>query len=107
GIRPQSISGALSNTLTFTISPANPIPTLTSLSPTSVSANSGAFTLTVNGAGFVNGSVVNWGGSPRVTTFVSATQLTAAILASDIPVSTFVGITVFNPAPGGGTSGQL
>jgi hypothetical protein len=107
GIRPQSISGALSNTLTFTISPANPIPTLTSLSPTSVSANSGAFTLTVNGAGFVNGSVVNWGGSPRVTTFVSATQLTAAILASDIPVSTFVGITVFNPTPGGGTSAQL
>jgi IPT/TIG domain-containing protein len=45
------------------------------------------FMLTVNGAGFVNGSgsvpgsVVKWNGSPRATTFVSATQLTAAILS--------------------------
>src|SRR5580704_8284768 len=42
------------------------------------------FSLTVSGAGFVNGSVVDWNGSPRTTTFVSAGQVTAAILASDI-----------------------
>ncbi len=40
-------------------------------------------TLTVNGTGFAPGLVVNWNGSPRTTTFVSATQLTAAITAAD------------------------
>src|SRR5580692_5306865 len=62
------------------------------------------FTLTVNGAGFVNGSVVNWNGSPRATAFVSAGQVTAAILASDIATASTARITVSNPVPGGGTS---
>src|SRR5580692_7491197 len=62
------------------------------------------FTLTVNGAGFVNGSVVNWNGSPRATTFVSAGQVTAAILAADIATASTARITALNPAPGGGTS---
>jgi hypothetical protein len=62
------------------------------------------FTLTVNGAGFVNGSVVNWNGSPRTTTFVSAGQVTAAILASDIATAGTARITVSNPPPGGGVS---
>ncbi len=62
------------------------------------------FTLTVNGAGFVSGSVVNWNGSPRITTFVSAGQITAAILASDIATASTARITVSNPTPGGGTS---
>ena len=38
----------------------------------------------MNGTGFVGKSVVNWNGSPRTTTFVSKSQLTAAITASDI-----------------------
>ena len=60
-------------------------PTTTSLSPTSVNAGSGAFTLTVNGTNFMSGlSTVTWGGSTRTTTFVSSTQLTAAILAADV-----------------------
>ncbi len=62
------------------------------------------FTLTVNGAGFVSGSVVNWNGSPRTTAFVGAGQVTAEILASDIATAGTARITVSNPAPGGGTS---
>jgi hypothetical protein len=62
------------------------------------------FTLTVNGAGFVSGSVVNWNGSPRATTFVRTGQVTAAILASDIATASTGAITVTNPVPGGGTS---
>jgi len=60
--------------------------------------------LTVNGSNFINGSVVNVAGSPRVTTFVSATQLTATVLASDILTSGTRSITVVTPTPGGGTS---
>ena len=87
---------------------SNPVPALTSLSPSSAAAGSGAFTLTVNGTGFVSGSVVRWNGADRTTTFVSATRVTASIPASDITTAgTTAQVTVFNPAPGGGTSAAL
>jgi hypothetical protein len=86
----------------------NPVPFIDLPTVPSVAVPGGAgFTLTVNGAGFVNGSVVNWNGSPRATTFVSAAQLTAAILASDITAAGTVPITISNPAPGGGTSNAV
>lgn len=40
-----------------------PAPTITSLSPSSATAGGPDFTLTVNGAGFVGTSKVNWGGA--------------------------------------------
>jgi hypothetical protein len=60
----------------------NPAPTNSSLSPTSSFAGGAAFTLTVNGTGFIAGSTVQWKGSNRRTMFVSATQLTATIMAA-------------------------
>ena len=74
--------GGTSNAQTFTIN--NPAPTATSLSPTSATAGGAAFTLTVNGTGFVSTSVVKFNGAAKTTTFVNATQLTAAITAADI-----------------------
>jgi len=62
-------------------------PAINSLNPSTATAGSGAFTLTVTGANFANGSTVNWNGSARPTTFVSSTVLTAAIPASDIAVT--------------------
>ncbi len=82
----------------------NPVPTLTSISPTSATAGGAGFTLTLNGTKFISTSVVKWGGSNRTTTYVRATQLTAAISASDIATAGTVQVTVFNPSPGGGTS---
>ncbi len=97
--------GGISNDITFFIdAPANPAPTISSLSPASTAVGGAAFTLTVNGSGFVNSSSVNWNGSPRATTFASSTQLTAAILASDIASAGTANVTVTTPAPGGGTS---
>jgi hypothetical protein len=98
--------GGTSAAQTFTITPPanNPVPTLASIAPTSAAAGGPAFTLTVNGTNFVNGSRVRWNGSDRTTTFVSATQLTAAIPASDIAAAGTAQVTVFNPTPGGGTS---
>jgi hypothetical protein len=76
-------AAAASNTQTFTIIPQTP--TITSLSPSSATAGAAGFTLTVNGTNFVSGSsTVTWGGVARTTTFVSSTQLTAVIPASDI-----------------------
>ena len=82
----------------------NPVPVLTSISPTGANAGDPAFTLTVTGSNFISSSKVRWGGSDRTTTFVSASQLTAAISASDVAAGASVNVTVFNPTPGGGTS---
>src|SRR5438309_2065283 len=82
----------------------NPVPFISSVTPTSTPSGSAGSTLTVNGSNFVPGSVVNINGSPRSTTYISPSQLTVSIPASDF---TYVGtpnITVTNPAPGGGTS---
>ncbi len=97
--------GGTSNAQTFTVN--NPAPTETSLSPTSATAGGAAFTLTVNGTGFVSTSVVKFNGAAKTTTFVNATQLTAAITAADIATAGTATVTVTNPAPGGGTSGNL
>ena len=75
------------------------VPVTTDLSPDSKIAGSGAFTLMVTGSNFVNGtSIVKWNGSNRTTTFVSATQLSASIPASDITASGSAQITVANGA---------
>jgi hypothetical protein len=83
----------------------NPVPTVTGPAhPQAVVPGSGDFTLTVYGANFVNGAVVNWNGSPRSTTFVSAREVQAKILAADVAKPTAGYITVTNPVPGGGNS---
>ncbi|MDD1655395.1 MAG: lectin like domain-containing protein, partial [Methanomicrobiales archaeon] len=85
----------------------NPVPTLSSISPTSAAAGGSAFTLTVTGTGFVSGTTkVRWNGADRTTTVVSSTQATASIPATDIATTGTASVTVFNPAPGGGTSGS-
>jgi hypothetical protein len=97
--------GGTSNTATFTIT--NPLPTISSISPATTVAGSGGFTLVITGTNFVNSSVVRWNGSPRPTTFVSSTQLTATIPAGDVATAGTANVTVFNPAPGGGESGAV
>jgi hypothetical protein len=97
--------GGTSNSLPFTVN--NPVPALTSISPTNTSAGGPAFTLTVNGSNFVQGSWVQWNTFSLFTTYVSATQLTALVPAGDISSSGPATITVFNPTPGGGTSNGI
>jgi Zinc carboxypeptidase/Ig-like domain CHU_C associated len=74
-----------------------PNPTNTSVSPNTRTAGSGAFTLTVTGTNFISGqSIVRWNGANRTTTFVSSTQLTAAITAGDVATAGTANVTVFN-----------
>lgn len=91
-------------TITVTYTVANPVPTTTSISPSSKAYGENQFIMTVNGTNFVPSSVVNFNGSARTTTYVSANQLTVIIPASDLLTVGTANITVFNPAPGGGTS---
>jgi 6-phosphogluconolactonase (cycloisomerase 2 family) len=82
----------------------NPVPVISSLSPPSAIAAGAAFTMQITGANFVSGSTVYFAGQLRNTTYVSSTQLNAAILASDLVSGGIIQVAVFNPLPGGGTS---
>jgi sugar lactone lactonase YvrE len=95
---------APSSTSAVTLTVSNPLPTITTLSPTSAITGGAAFTLTINGTNFVSASVVKWNTTSLTTTFVSATQLTAAVPASLISTGGTTTVTVFDPTPGGGTS---
>jgi serine protease len=94
--------GGTSTAVNFVIS--NPAPVISSLSPSSSQAGSAAFTLTVNGNNFMSNSEVLWNNSPRPTTFISSSQLTAAITTSDISTAGTAAVTVVNPTPGGGSA---
>jgi hypothetical protein len=105
----SNLSGGNSNTVMFDITAPgkNPLPSVSSISPSSVTSHGGASTpivLTVNGANFITGSIVLWNGSPRPTTYVSATQLKADISGTDLSAVGAGGVSVSTPAPGGGTS---
>jgi uncharacterized protein (TIGR03437 family) len=97
--------GGASNTLSFSI--VNPVPVLASLSPAGVPAGSPDVTLLVTGSRFVQTSVVRWNGADRPTSFVSSTQLRALLPASDIAATGAGQVTIFTPAPGGGSSAIL
>ncbi len=72
------------------------VPEIVSINPNSKIANSGAFTLTVDGKGFTTASKVYWNGSLRTTINTSSTQISASILATDLPAPGMVPITVRN-----------
>jgi hypothetical protein len=85
-------------------SSGNPVPSITSLSPSSAPAGSRELSLSVFGANFLSNSVIRWDGSARTTTYVNSSKLTTSIAPSYLSSVGEVSITVFNPAPGGGTS---
>lgn len=84
----------------------NPVPQINQLLvPASTPAGGTAsFTLTINGCGFVQGSVVYWNSTVRQTMLVSSTQVTATISPNLFSVGGTASVKVVNPAPGGGTS---
>jgi len=86
----------------------NPVPFVNQpLVPDAAAPGGPGFTLTVNGTGFVAGSVVQWNGSPRLTTYVSEVRLTATIPASDIATVSTAAVTVVNPSPTGVASNTV
>ena len=82
----------------LTVNSGSTPPAITTISPNNATAAGPGFNLTVNGTNFTGTSVVRWNGSNRTTTFNSATQLTAAIPASDIATVGSATVTVFDSA---------
>ncbi len=83
------------------------VPVVTSLSPGQAIAGGGGFMLSVGGSGFASSSGVLWNGASRPTTFVSSTELRAAVSSSDIAAAGVAQVAVQTPPPGGGTSAAL
>jgi hypothetical protein len=116
-LSPHSGAGTngLSNTLNFIISPAgNPLPTISSISPTCAVAGGAQFTLTVTGTNFVSGSTPSqalWaaGSTATQTTLAtvvaSATQMQATVPNNLIAASGTASVSVFNPPASGSGSG--
>lgn len=82
----------------------NPQPIISGLSPAFTGMGSSGFTLTVTGSGFIPASTIYWGTTALSTQYVSVTQLSAQVPASDIAVSGTTAITAQNSSPGGGAS---
>ncbi|HEY3268610.1 MAG TPA: hypothetical protein VGM37_16955 [Armatimonadota bacterium] len=79
-------------------------PAIANISPTNVFREGPDLVLTVNGTNLLSTTVVRLNGSDRPTTWVSGTQLRAAIAAADIASPGPLSITAYTPPPGGGTS---
>jgi len=100
--------GGVSNQLTFMITQVtSPIPTISSMSPSSALAGGAGFTLNVFGTNFEALSQITVNGDNRPTVLVSGTQLQTTIAGGDLIEAGVLNIGVLNPAPGGGSSGTL
>lgn len=82
-------------------------PILAAVSPASAQVGSGDLALTLSGSGLMSTSLARWNGTDLVTTYVSHTQLSVLIPTSSLANVHTAQITVFTPAPGGGTSNVL
>jgi hypothetical protein len=97
--------GGTSNAMSFQL--VNGVPTITLLPSQGAHAARPGFSLWVHGNGFVQGSTVRWNGAARPTQYVSGSRVVAEISTGDVTSAGTAQITVFNPAPGGGTSAAV
>ncbi|HEV7919421.1 MAG TPA: IPT/TIG domain-containing protein [Thermoanaerobaculia bacterium] len=72
-------------------------PVILSLSPSSVLAGTGGFSLTVNGANFATGVQARWNGVTHQTQLVDSTKIIVTILAGDVVSAGTANLTVTNP----------
>ena len=87
---------------TVSLAILNPIPTVNAVLPSAITE--GVTTITVAGAEFVYGAQILWNGSPVPTTFISSTEVAAAVTA---PQPGNYTLAVGNPNPGAANSSNL
>lgn len=90
---------------TFAIAGSNnSTPTISSLSPSSITHGVTDFQMRISGSGFAPNAFVEWNGSFRATAFISNKQLVVLIPAADVIAAGNASVAVTNPGTGGGTS---
>jgi len=90
--------GGISGASPLTVASVNPTPSISVLSPASVTAGSGAFTVTATGTGFAAGATATVAGQARTVTVDSTTQVRIALQATDVANQGAVAVQVTNPA---------
>ncbi len=94
------------NAVPFTV--LDPVPGITSISPTSTTVGTSPFVLMVNGSNFLsgaNGTLVLFNTIPlpaSAVTVQSPTVLTVQVPASNLAIAQVISVDTFNPQPGGG-----
>jgi uncharacterized protein (TIGR03437 family) len=82
-------------------------PTIASLSPGSVNAGIGDFTLAVTGTNFAAGTKLRFNGETRSTNVIDNTHLAVLLTADDVAQSGRVNLDAINPSPGAGISNSV
>jgi hypothetical protein len=104
--------GGTSSPVAFTVAQPgdNAIPTVTGLNPVWVYSHGAAskdVQMTITGHNFIQGSVGQLNGFNLPTIFLDSSHLKVTLTGGDLAVPTSSAITVWTPAPGGGTSNPL
>ncbi len=102
----SSAGGGTSNPMNLVIQSVATL-SLNRVSPTLVTAGGQGFVITAIGTGFSTGSVLQWNGSARPTTYVSPTELTAQITDLDIAVVGSANVTISNSGSQSGVSSTI
>src|ERR1017187_3933205 len=85
----------------------NPVPSVSSIAPTSATVGSAARILTINGSNFMSTSTVTYNAVGHTATFFSSSQLTISLTAGDQATAGTYPVVVTNPTPGGGASNSV
>ena len=87
--------------------PNNPVPAITSISPTQQAAGSQSQALTITGSGFVGGSTATYNGAAHSVSYSGPTQLTITLTPGDMANAGSFPLVITNPTPGGGSSSAM
>ncbi len=102
-----TVGGGSSVILNFTGQALNPVPVLGSVEPGSHQVDGTPLELTINGIGFVPGSVLRWNGTSVPTQYFSSSLLRATIDTSAIHQDQTASLVIYSPGPGGGVSNTV
>ncbi len=94
-----------SNTFEFTVN--NPVPVVSSITPSEVVAGSGDTAVTITGSGFVSGSEVYFNGQAIAVDSYTYTSIRATVPSSMLTEPGQYAVVVKNPPPGGGLSSEV
>ena len=86
---------------------SNPVPAISSLSPTSVAAGSQVQSLYINGTNFMSSSTVSYNGVIHNSSLQSPSQLQIPFSQTDLATIGQYPVVVTNPSPGGGPSAPV
>ncbi len=99
-------NGSLNSSSTVEVIANNPLPVLSSISPsTSTAIGASSLPVTLKGNNFQSTSTVSYNGSKVAASFISSSEMVAIIPAAQLTVASEGEFKVQNAVPGGGESG--